>query len=58
MVALRQLAAEARERRLVVRRSARAPRPPAEPDPDAGEHEAEDDLRDADGNPVADEPRH
>ena len=56
-VALRQLAAEARERRLVVRRSAPALRPPAQPDPEPGEHEAEEELSDPDGNPIAGEPR-
>ena len=57
VVALRQLAAESRERRLVVRRSARALRPPAQPHPGAGEDDGEDELRDADGNLIAGEPR-
>ncbi len=57
VVALRQLAAEARERRMAPRRSVRALRPPAEPHADPGEHECEEDLGDTHAHPVTGEPR-
>jgi hypothetical protein len=56
-MALRQLAAEARERRTAVPWSARPVRPPAQPHADPGEHEGEEDLGDAHGHPVTGEPR-
>jgi hypothetical protein len=56
VLALRQLAAEARERRTAVRRSARPLRPPAQPHPDGGQHEAEEQLGDTDPGAAAGEP--
>ena len=56
VVALRQLAAEAAERRLVGRRSARAHRRAVEPDAGDGQHDREEDLRRADAALAAGEP--
>ena len=57
VVALRQLAAEARDRRRMLRRrSARPLRPPVEPDTDAGQDDREEQLGHADADLVAGEP--
>jgi hypothetical protein len=58
VVALRQLAAEARERRRMLRRrSARPLRPPVEPRAHAGEDDGDEQLGHADATLLAGEPR-
>jgi hypothetical protein len=57
VVALRQLAAEAADRRFRARRSAGAHRAPVQPQAHHGEHDAEEDLRHGDAVLPAGEPR-